>query len=458
MMQAWLRPRSVTGLSGLFGLIFALGSVAIGAALYAAAGMAFDRVQDARIERERTRLLAPVGGRPPGTADVAIRIRERAARREISSIGHRLLDDQGKVVAGTAEIRIGREGVRSIMFRQPGEVWEPARALHIVLDDGGRLTIVAESESIEDLGKILWPLFGIALALSAAAGFLASLLLGRLIAARLAAIGTTASAIIAGDYSRRVPIDTLGGTFADQARTFNRMLDRIEALMDNLRQVSSDIAHDLRTPLTRLQATLRQAAEEELGEAERIALIAAADRECDGVLSLFAALLRIGEIQAGRRRPKVAEIALAPLVEDVVESYAPAFADNSRLLVLEVCEPCAIRGDADLFNQLVVNLIENAQLHTPEHSITRVSLRNEGDTVVLGVRDDGPGIPANERQDVLRRFVRLERSRSTPGHGLGLALVAAIAGFHDAEVSLGDAQPGLIIRVTFPSAEVTATF
>lgn len=458
MIPAWLQPRSVAGLSGLFGLILAFSSVAIGAALYGVAGMAFDQVQDARIARERTRLMAPVDGHSPGTSDVAARIRLRAAQREISSIGHRLTDGHGRVIAGTAEIRIERADRQSILFRQPGEEWETARAVHIALLDGGQLTIVAESESIEDLGKILWPMFGIALALSAAAGFLASLLLGRLIATRVAAIGTTATAIIAGDYSRRVPIDTLGGTFADQARTFNRMLDRIETLMDNLRQVSSDIAHDLRTPLTRLQATLRQAAEEDLGEAERLAQIAAADRECDGVLSLFAALLRIGEIQAGRRRPRVAEIRLDPLVEDVVDSYTPAFADNARTLILDGCEPCMIRGDADLFNQLLVNLIENAEVHTPERSTTRVSLRRQDDKVVLTVQDDGPGIPSTERQDVLRRFVRLERSRSTPGHGLGLALVAAIAGFHDGKVVLDDAAPGLIIRVMFPAAEAPATF
>ncbi|HWU96195.1 MAG TPA: HAMP domain-containing sensor histidine kinase, partial [Sphingomonas sp.] len=276
--------------------------------------------------------------------------------------------------------------------------------------------------------------------------------------ALVAAIGTTANAIIAGDYSQRVPIDALGGTFAEQARTFNRMLDRIEALMDNLRQVSSDIAHDLRTPLTRLHATLREAAADELEERERVALIVAADRECNRILSLFAALLRIGEIQAGRRRAQVATIALGPLVEDIVESYAPAFADASRRIELAGYEPASIRGDADLFNQLLVNLIENALVHTPEASITRVSLSREVDAVVLAVSDNGAGIPASERGEVLRRFVRLERSRSTPGHGLGLALVAAIAAFHEAMVALDDAKPGLIVRIYFPAADEGTTF
>jgi len=451
MMPDWLRPRSIRGFAGLFGLIFAIGSAAIGAALYTLAGVAFDRVQDGRILRERERLFAPVAGRAPGTMEIAARIRERTAQREISSIGHRLLDSRGTLVAGAVEVS-GTEWVR-----QPGEDWERARAVPIALPDGGQLTIVAESQSVEDLGKILWPLVGAALALSAGVGFLTSLLLGRLISARVAAIGTTANAIIAGDYSRRVPIDSLGGTFADQAHVFNRMLDRNQALMDNLRQVSSDISHDLRTPLTRLQATLREASEDGLGETERRTLIAAAERECDDILRLFTALLRIGEIQAGRRKAQMAVIRLDPLVEDVVESYAPALADASRNLTLEECQPCAIRGDADLFNQLLVNLIENAGVHTPERSTTRVSLVREGDRIALTVSDDGPGIPASDRQDVLRRFVRLERSRSTPGHGLGLALVAAIAVFHEAEIVLADAAPGLIVRVHFPAVDTAAT-
>lgn len=451
-MPDWLKPRSVTGFSGLFGLLFALGSVAIGAILYMLAGLAFDRVQDGRIERERERLLAPVAGHSLDTTTVAKRIRERTARREISSIGHRLVDARGQLVAGTAEIR------EAGSFRQPGEQWESARTMAIPLPDGGMLTIVAESQSIEDMSKILWLLTGTAIALSAAAGFLASLLLGRLIAARVAAIGTTANAIIAGDYSRRVPIDSLGGTFADQARVFNRMLDRIESLMDNLRQVSSDIAHDLRTPLTRLQAMLRDASEEEIGEDERRTLIAAADRECEDILRLFAAMLRIGEVQEGRRRPHVAAIRLDSLVEDIVESYAPVFADGSQQLLLEECEPCTIRCDADLFNQLLVNLIENARLHTPEHSVTQVSLRRNAGLIALRVSDNGLGVPAGDRQDVLRRFVRLERSRSAPGHGLGLALVAAIAAFHDAEIVLADAAPGLIVEVNFPAADTPPTF
>ncbi len=452
MFRFRLSPKGVTGLAGIFGLIFALSSVAIGAALYVFADWALNRAEEAKIEREHMRLLLPVDGRPPATADISARIRARNLTREISSIGFRLTDARGRLLAGTVEVRMPESGRTGVTFRQPGENWEVARARRYALPDGAQLTIVAESESAEDMGKILWPLFAAALSLAVSAGIVTSLLLGRLIATRVAVLGSTATAIIAGDYSQRVPVDSLGGMFAEQARTFNRMLDRIEELMNNLRQVSSDLAHDLRTPLTRLQATLREAASEETDAERRQALLLSAERECEGVLSLFAALLRIGEVEAGRRRSYARVLRLDALAEEVVESYVPAFADAGRHLQLLDCESGAMLGDADLLNQLLVNLIENALLHTPVGSTTAVAVRREGTAVVLHVRDDGAGIPAAQRREVLGRFVRLERSRSTPGHGLGLALVVAIARFHDAQVELADAGPGFIVRVRFPSA------
>lgn len=452
MLRVWLNPRSVTGLAGVFGLLFALGSVAIGAALYLFADWALNRAEDLKIAREHGVLFAPVQGHAPSTADIAARIRALSARREISSIGYRLLDAQGRLVAGKVEVRLPDANEHRILFRQPGDEWEVARARSYPLPDGARLTIVAESESAEDMGKVLLPLSGAALALAVLAGIVASVLLGRLIAARLAALGTTATAIIAGDYSRRVPVDSLGGLFAEQARIFNRMIDRIEELMNNLRQVSSDLAHDLRTPLTRLRVTLREASAYELDVERRRALITAAESECDAVFSLFAALLRIGEVEAARRRVQTRELRAGALVDDAVESFIPAFADAGRRLELGTCAESRLLGDADLFNQLLVNLIENALLHTPRGSTTRVSVDAIDAEVVLEVRDNGMGVPATRRQEVLGRFVRLERSRSTPGHGLGLALVVAIAKFHDAEVELDDARPGLIVRIRFPAA------
>jgi signal transduction histidine kinase len=450
MLRPWLSAKGVTGLAGVFGLIFALGSVAIGGALYLFAGSAMTHAEDMRIDRERARLLALANGRAPSTDEIARRIRERGAKREISSIGHRLTDARGTVIAGAVDVRMARPDQRDITFRQPGGPWEVARASRVALPGGAELTIVAESESAEDMGKILWPLFGIALALATSAGVVTSILLGRLIAARLRAIGTTATAITAGDYSRRVPIDSLGGTFAEQAHAFNRMLDRIEDLMNNYRQVSSDLAHDLRTPLTRLQGTLRDAVADDIDPARCRALILAAGRECDGVLSLFAALLRIGEVEAGRRRSHARPLRLDALTEDVVESYEPAFADAGRELRLGYSNEAWIFGDADLFNQLLVNLIENALLHTPVGSLTTVSVEPGPKAVTLSVRDNGLGIAEPQRREVLGRFVRLESSRSTPGHGLGLALVVAVARFHDAQIDLDDAAPGLVVRVHFP--------
>lgn len=449
MPRSWLSARGVTGLAGLFGVVFILGSVAIGAAMYSFTEYELSRAEDGRIERERDRLLAPDHGVGPSTAAIARRIRSRAAVRGISNIGHRLTDPSGKLVAGTVEVRGVRAGDRNIEFRQAGGDWDPARAMSLTLPDGGHLMIVAESESVEDMTRIIWPIVLTTALLATLLGIAMSVLLGRLIAARLSATSATARAIIAGDYSRRVPIDSLGGLFAEQARTFNQMLNRIEELMDNLRQVSSDLAHDLRTSLTRLQGTMRDAASPGLDDDRRTALLQSAERESQGLLALFAALLRISEVEAGRRRSHARLLRLDELVEDVVETYVPSFADADRSLVLAERIPATIVGDADLLNQMLVNLVENAKAHTPPDSRTTVSILAGEAGPILVVRDDGPGIPERDRKDVFGRFVRLERSRSTPGHGLGLSLVNAVAKFHDARVELDDASPGLIVRIHF---------
>lgn len=449
-----LNPRSVFGLAGLFGLVFVLGTAAIGVATYHFTERELAHSVDLRIERERARLIAPANGIAPGAAQVARRIHEFADRRNISSVGYVLLDRDGTRLTGHLEVRGDGQDLHDVEFRQYGGDWGAARAVSTVLRDGGHLTIVGESESGEEMGKIVWRIGGTALVLATILGIGSAVLLSHLIRQRLAASLVTAQAIIAGDYSRRISVDRLGGLFAEHARTFNHMLDRIDALMTNLRQVSSDLAHDLRTPLTRLQGTLSEAGSEDLiDEAQRLALLRSAERETAGVLALFTAILRISEVEAGGRRAQVRRTRLDVLVEDVVDSYAPAFADAKRVLRTGCLHPVTLEADADLINQMLVNLLENVLLHTPAGSETSVLVEIAETGAVLIVRDDGPGIPDTDRKSVFGRFVRLERSRHTPGHGLGLSLVAAIAKFHDASVELEDGRPGLVVRVRFPLSD-----
>jgi signal transduction histidine kinase len=255
---------------------------------------------------------------------------------------------------------------------------------------------------------------------------------------------------MAGDFARRLPEAGTGDELDRLTATINAMLARIEALMAALRQVTNDVAHDLRGPLARLRQRLEGALAAPREPAADAATLEAALSELDQVLATFAAMLRIAQVEAGVRRGAFAPLDLSALVAAVAEAYAPVAEDQGAELVAEVAPGQRITGDAALLRQLLANLIENALAHGGAAVRIRVRLRPGP---VLEVADDGPGIPPEERAKVLRRFYRLDRSRGTPGTGLGLALVAAVAALHDARLSLGDAGPGLRVTLDLGAAD-----
>ena len=255
----------------------------------------------------------------------------------------------------------------------------------------------------------------------------------------------TVDAIVAGDMQRRVPVNGATDEFDRQAIAFNRMLDKIAMLMDGLRNVSNDVAHDLRTPLARLRGRLAAIAARG-GDAA----IGEAIEECDRILAMFAAMLRIAEVEAGRRVAGFEAVDLATLADEVCEALAPV-ADESGHALHWRLHALPIRGDARLIEQMLVNGIENALRHTPPGTTITVAGGMHGDQVVLTIRDDGPGIPAGQRALALRRFGRLEASRNRPGHGLGLPLVAAILRLHGGALTLRDGEPGLVLELAFPA-------
>jgi len=449
--------RGLRGIVILFGLVLALALMALGSlAFVVTEGRLNQQVDHSLYKRER-KLLKPVldGGRPT-LALLRSRIDDRETGRTISQIGHRLIDPKGKQVAGTVDELIGSGAVPGpVLFKEiRGNHLRKGRALTVRLSDGGRLDIVAESELVENMGKIVWPMFLAMAVVATVGGIAASLGLSRVIAARLSTTRRTADAIVAGNLKSRVPVDSLDGMFADQARSFNGMLDRIEALMLQTRQISTDIAHDLRTPITRLRATLEAAACADRPAAETRELVDRALAECDGVLSIFAALLRLAEVEAGQRRAGLQLIALDALVEDVVESMEPVIEDAGMRLKRGQIDRAMVLACPDLLHQLLVNLLENAARHAGGGTAVTVSVsRAEAiGRVFLRVADSGPGIAAIDRDKVRRRFVRLDRSRARPGNGLGLALVDAIAELHGGSVALDDNHPGLIVDVYLPLA------
>lgn len=256
-------------------------------------------------------------------------------------------------------------------------------------------------------------------------------------------VSATAEAIIGGDLARRVPIDRSGSEFDRLAMTLNLMLDRIGALMDNLRQVSTDVAHDLRTPLTRLHAQLDRAAD---GDPDAIA---AAQHQAGELLEIFAALLRIAEIEglSDRRRP--ADVDISTLLNEMVETYRPDIESAGRRIVATVDPNLALVGDRRLLAQAISNLIENGLRHSPEGATIMVTGRSHKDRLKITVKDDGPGVTIADASRLFQRFARAEASRTTPGHGLGLALVRAVATAHrgHAEIVSG---PCFVIQINLP--------
>ena len=281
-------------------------------------------------------------------------------------------------------------------------------------------------------------------------GVTGGLLLSRDAHRRLTEISATAEAIIDGDLARRVPVGRSDDDLSRLAGTLNRMLDRIQSLMDSLKQVSNDIAHDLRTPLTRLRQRLEAGLVGPHAPARGLAIEAALG-DLDAILETFAALLRIAQIESGARRAGFDRVDLSEISRMVVEAFAPSAEDEGRTLVIQQDIPVPIDGDRELLVQLVANLVENALRHTPAGTRIEVSARRDGNDAVISVCDDGPGVPDESLARISDRFYRLEQSRSTPGDGLGLALVAAIAKLHDAATVFRNAAPGLIAEVRFPT-------
>ncbi len=288
-------------------------------------------------------------------------------------------------------------------------------------------------------------------------GTVGGALMSRNMLRRLDAINRTSGEIIKGDLTRRVPVNGSGDEFDTLAENLNRMLDRIERLMKGLREVTDSVAHDLRTPLNRLRNRLEEsvarlnASGAEAGEIERAIV------ETDQLIGTFNALLLIAETDAGTTRAAMSPLELGAVAADVVELYEPLAEEKKVSLTLVPGTPVAIEGNRSLIAQALANLVDNAIKYTPAGGQVRIRTTLTPDSVELSVADSGPGIPLADRPRVTERFVRLEASRHSPGTGLGLSLVAAVAHFHHAELVLEDNMPtGLKAVLRFPRNAIRA--
>jgi signal transduction histidine kinase len=329
------------------------------------------------------------------------------------------------------------------------------RGKAVFLPDGTYLFVGQDSRELDEVRELIGRAFllgGImTLVLAVGGGAVSS----RSILRRIDAINVTSEHIVAGDLRRRIPRSGSGDEFDRLAANLNVMLDRIERLMGAMKQISNDIAHDLRTPLTRLRHTLETARRHATDSAGYEAAIERAIGDTDAILETFGALLRIAQIEAGARRASFTELDLSAVVEAVLEVYVPAAEEKQQVLAVDVAPGVRASGDRELLMQLVANLCENAIRHSPQQTRIEVGLSATKNGAELIIRDRGPGIPIEARERVFQRFYRLESSRTTPGSGLGLSLVAAIAELHEIGIRLEDNEPGLRVVVTFPATHGT---
>ena len=324
----------------------------------------------------------------------------------------------------------------------------PVFARGVRLPDGGYLLVGQDAFAVDELSELIARAFavgtGLTLVLALAGGFFMS----RRVLHRLAMVAHAGHEIMYGNLARRLPTRGTGDEFDQLVTGFNTLLDRIAELMAAMRQVTNDIAHDLRTPLTRLRTRLDELRRRPRSVAEYEAAIDRSIAETETLLDTFAALLRIAEIEAATDG-ETDELDTRTLIETILELYQPAAEERGQTLTGHAAS-VSLPGQRELLIQMLANLVENACRHSPSGARISIGAERKDGMVLLWVQDNGPGIPADERDKVFRRFYRLDISRSTPGSGLGLSLAAAIASLHRGRIQLLDASPGVRAEIRLP--------
>lgn len=440
----------------LYAALFLASVLLLFAAMYwYGAGFVADQI-DKTVSDEITEVRAHAG---PGGL-VALRTTVAAyARQAPSGMYYLLQNASGHATAGNIPSLAPIVGVRSWLSREDGGHFpvgiQSVRGRGVTIEGGSYLFVGVDSTQLDEMQEMisrafLWGLLATIL-LSLAGGTIMSLGLLR----HVEAVSQTSRDIIAGDLSRRLPVRGSNDEFDHLAVSLNAMLERIEKLMAGLREVSNDIAHDLRTPLSRLRQRLERARRKSQTVGELHETLDHSIEDVDAILETFAALLRISQIEAHAKTSAFTSIDLSLLLEDMVETFQSVAEEHGQLILAKITSGLVVTGDRELLPQLFANLVENAIRHCPRSSLIRIEAKSYESGIEVSVADNGPGIPAGMREKVFQRFYRLESSRTTEGTGLGLSLVAAIAHLHEASIELLDNAPGLRVRLKFPPSYQT---
>lgn len=438
-------------LAAIYAALLLIAFLSAGLAVWLATRSAAELQIRERVQSEMAALQEEMRVEGMPAAITAIRTRMQTP----GALAYRLFDANGVTLVGDLPVERPALGWSFVDLPDAETMEEGEEDLLVFSDttpDGGVLAIADDllhAERIRSavLSAIFW-VGALALTLALAAGFLVT----RGALSRMDALSNALARVGAGDTTTRVP-ERAGGDDVDAiGRSVNQMLARIDLLIANVRRVSTDIAHDLRTPLGHVRQNLEAAAASQDLSAAHDA-IAKAQSKIDDVLRIFAAMLRLAEIDAGTARSRFARVDLSAVAERVADAYRPDLEACGLTLHFQSGGPLEIEGDADLIAQALSNLIENALRYAGSGAHVCVTLRDAGATLRLEVEDSGVGMRAEDRERAKEPFVRLDPSRSAAGAGLGLSIVAAIARLHRAELVLEDASPGLRATLVWPKPD-----
>jgi signal transduction histidine kinase len=431
----------------LYAGLFGCSALILLGVIYWATGTYMSNSVDAAIDSDIAELADSL--RAGGSEALTAQVDERVRQTPNGPMYYLLQDPDGKVIAGNIPPAHDREGRFDLKVPRSNSPSVAVHAHGITLPDGESLMVGVDALPRREMRKLIVRVFGWSSAITLVVAFAGGALMSGSLLRRIEIISRAARDIMAGDFSRRIPVRGTGDEFDHLVTSLNAMLERNEAAMESVRQVSNDIAHDLRTPLTRLRQRLElaQRRARSVDEWQRAADGCLSDM--DAILETFGALLRIAQIESGMPTRRFAKVDLSELLRTVIEVYRPMADEREQRFTADVASGLMVWGDRELLTQMVANLIENAMKHSPVGASIALMTMQSSNAIAVAVIDNGPGIPVEDRKRVFQRFYRLERSRSTPGSGLGLSLVDAIATLHQVSIELTDNHPGLRVVLRF---------
>lgn len=427
----------------LFTVLLAVSAIILGYSLIDLGKRDFLRETEAAIDIEIS-MLSSLGNTK---GQLLPYIQKRAEDDQV--VRFRYESESGQLLGGSidpipANVQKISEGILGFDLDTPLGRQAFAAKIH-TFEDGARIIVARDVheliESYAQLKHLSWLIMSLMLIV-----VLVSFAISHFVVSRINRIAATAQNIVeTGDLSQRLIIDSRWDDLSSLSLVLNGFLTKIEDLMNGVREVSNNIAHDLRTPLSGLRSDI-EALKNHPVDDEKIEAVLA---NVDHILAVFHALLRIANIEKGKRSQQMVEVDLSNIIQDIAELYEPLAEDNEIRFDLNVPSQLMIKGDRDCLFQLFANLVDNAIKFSPQKSVIVLQARREKNQIVALIGDQGPGIADEEKDKVFKHFYRGDASRSTPGNGLGLSLVRAVAEQHQARIALGNGSPGLLVQVSF---------